>query len=156
MKMNKENRETVETTDALIEIVKDHAIREYPHECCGILIGTHGDDGSVTVRDVKSADNRTDNEGSGRHFIIDPMEIYGYEKELDGSGLEIIGFYHSHPDAPAVLSTEDEEGMIPGQVFMILSAAGDGQTAREVTECTAWIKTDNIVNNIEFSLKEES
>ena len=155
------NKYSLEIPDKLLRKIKDHARSAYPAECCGILFGNHykagnKDERVINICEVTAAENLVNREGQKRYFVIDSMFIYRTEREAANRGLDIVGFYHSHPDAPAVLSGEDEEGMIPGQVFMILSAAGDGQTAREVTECTAWIKTDNIVNNIEFSLKEES
>ena len=49
------------------------------------------------------------------------MEIYRLERKYEEQGYEIVGFYHSHPDCPAVPSEEDEREMIPDMVYLIVS-----------------------------------
>lgn len=60
------------------------------------------------------------------HFEADPLFLYQVEREIEGSGLEIVGFYHSHPDYEAVPSREDAENMVPGLVYVIISVTGEG------------------------------
>ena len=60
------------------------------------------------------------------HFEMDPMFLYQVEREIERSGLEIVGFYHSHPDCKAVPSEQDLHYMIPGLVYAILSVTKDG------------------------------
>ena len=100
------------------------AMQAYPHECCGILIGKKGD--TVTISETREATNQIQGERTKQHFEIDPMFLYQVECELEGSGQEIVGFYHSHPDCKAIPSEQDLEHMIPGLVYAILSVTKDG------------------------------
>ena len=100
------------------------AQQAYPHECCGILIGKI--DGSITVSDIRKANNLVTGAQNRCHFEMDPMFLYQVEREIERSGLEIVGFYHSHPDCKAVPSEQDRHYMIPGLVYAILSVTKDG------------------------------
>ena len=100
------------------------AQQAYPQECCGILIGKTG--GTITISDIREAINQIPEEKTKRHFEIDPMFLYQVEREIKGSDLEIVGFYHSHPDCKAIPSKQDLEYMIPGLVYAILSVTKDG------------------------------
>ena len=99
------------------------AMQAYPHECCGILLGKMGD--TVSICDTREATNQIQGE-SRQHFKIDPMFLYQVEREIEGSGNEVVGFYHSHPDCKAVPSEEDARNMIPGLVYIILSVTDTG------------------------------
>jgi len=92
----------------------------YPGECCGFLVGTK-DEKSITVLEVREARNKTEGELKASQFEIDPLSLYKVERELEGKGLEIVGFYHSHPDCKAIPSNSDAENMIPGLAYIILS-----------------------------------
>ena len=100
------------------------ALQAYPHECCGILIGKI--DGSITVSDIRKANNLVTGAQNRCHFEMDPMFLYQVEREIERNGLEIVGFYHSHPDCKAVPSERDLRYMIPGLVYAILSVTKDG------------------------------
>ncbi|SHK56732.1 Mov34/MPN/PAD-1 family protein [Fibrobacter sp. UWH4] len=100
------------------------AQQAYPYECCGILIGKI--DGSITVSDIRKANNLVTGAQNRCHFEMDPMFLYQVEREIERSGLEIVGFYHSHPDCKAVPSEQDLHYMIPGLVYAILSVTKDG------------------------------
>jgi proteasome lid subunit RPN8/RPN11 len=61
-----------------------------------------------SVRSVVRCDNvRTDS--SQTHYHIDPRQLVRSQREARESGLDIIGFYHSHPDHPAQWSPTDLE-----------------------------------------------
>lgn len=99
-----------------------HAELEYPNECCGILLG---------IRDIRSGEKRiakrvirTENRSNSDkavHFAVDPLELLSAENIAKKNGLEIIGFYHSHPDHEAVISQTDALYMIPGNSYPIVS-----------------------------------
>ena len=106
------------------ELITLAAKGAYPQECCGILIGKMGD--TITISDIREATNRIPGEQTKRHFEIDPLFLYQVEREIEESDLEVVGFYHSHPDCKAVPSEQDLEYMIPGLVYVILSVTKDG------------------------------
>ncbi len=87
--------------------IRRHGEETYPNECCCILVGT-SEGGIRSVRSVVRCNNvRTDS--SQTHYHIDPRELVRAQREARESGLDIIGFYHSHPDHPAQWSPTDLE-----------------------------------------------
>ena len=103
------------------------ARQAYPQECCGILLGKKEDSiTSITVSDIRKANNLVTGAQNRCHFEMDPMFLYQVEREIERSGLEIVGFYHSHPDCKAFPSEQDLHYMIPGLVYAILSVTKDG------------------------------
>lgn len=123
-------------TDILSEDIKEklaeHAGLAYPSECCGILFGKYDDNGIVKILDIKEAENLSDSSYSKSandpysNYEMSPLQIYKAEKEYFRKGLEIVGFYHSHPDKAAVLSEKDKAGMMPGLYYAVLSVTEYG------------------------------
>jgi proteasome lid subunit RPN8/RPN11 len=86
--------------------IRRHGEETYPHECCGVLLGQHHDDGSRTVTSTARAGNtRTDS--AHNRYNIDPKDIIRIQRQARERGEDIVGFYHSHPDHPAMWSTTD-------------------------------------------------
>ena len=94
----------------LIEIGK----KTYPSEGCAVLLGSSE---NSEINKVKELNNSVRKELSNIFFQVDPEEILKIEKE----GVYIAGFFHTHPDNRAVLSREDEEYMIPGLMYIVMS-----------------------------------
>ena len=107
------------------QILAGHLIQAYPDEGCGILLGR--DD---RIEKIKPAENLVTDGNGGTHFMIDPLTVYKEETEAQKEGLEVLGFFHSHPDKRAVLSKTDEEYMIPDMLYII--AAVSLGTVREI------------------------
>ena len=110
------------------------AKKAYPCECCGILVGTRTN-GEIEFIEAREATNQTQGNAQNTHFVIDPLDLYQIEKELDGSGQEIVGIFHSHPDCKAILSDEDRKYMVPGLVYTILSV-----TANDVVDVKSYTR----------------
>ena len=91
----------------------------YPNECCGIMFGSgEGDDHAVkSLRPIVNA--REDGEQYHR-FLITAEEMMEAELEARRLGLEIVGFYHSHPDHPAKPSDYDRDHALPFYSYIIL------------------------------------
>lgn len=88
------------------ESLRAHGEETYPHECCGALLGQHSVQGRLEVVEVVRAGNtRTDS--AHNRYNIAPAELVKIEREARGKKLEIVGFYHSHPDHPAQWSQTD-------------------------------------------------
>ena len=96
------------------------AKKAYPSECCGILVGKRSEKGEIEITEIREAPNQFQGQKSV-HFQINPLFVYHLEQEIEASGLEIVGVYHSHPDCPAILSKEDEKHMVPGLEYVIMS-----------------------------------
>jgi len=90
---------------AVYEAIRAHGEVTYPNECCGALLGRFVD-GEWTVEDaVRAGNTRTDS--AHNRYNIAPAELVKIEREARGRGLDIAGFYHSHPDHPAQWSQTD-------------------------------------------------
>ena len=99
----------------------DHAMRDAPRECCGIIAGRDG----VPLRLYET---RNVAEGN-RFFEIDPAQLIDLEfRELPAHGTEIVAIYHSHPESPAYPSPTDVElAYWPDAMFLICSLANRDQ-----------------------------
>ena len=88
------------------ESLRAHGEETYPHECCGALLGNPLERASWKVAvAVRAGNTRTDSAHNRYH--IAPVELVKIQREARTRGLEIAGFYHSHPDHPAMWSTTD-------------------------------------------------
>ena len=92
-------------TDSVFAAIRAHGEETYPHECCGALLGTHAEDGWRVVDAVKAGNTRTDS--AHNRYNIAPIELVRIQRTAREKGLEIAGFYHSHPDHPAQWSQTD-------------------------------------------------
>lgn len=89
-----------------LDDLRRHGEQTYPHECCGVLLGDIQGDGIRTVRAiVRCGNTRTDSPHN--RYNIDPRELVHIQREAQEQALDIIGFYHSHPDHPARWSQTD-------------------------------------------------
>lgn len=86
--------------------LRRHGEETYPHECCGVLLGRaeEGDQRVVTAV-ARAGNTRTDSPQN--RYNIDPRELIAIQRRAREQGLDIIGFYHSHPDHPARWSPTD-------------------------------------------------
>lgn len=118
-----------------------HASMTYPNECCGVLIGSSTEDTTVVER-VLSVGNESvgnDSMGQGRdRYLIHPETVLAAHKEARSLGLDVVGYYHSHPDHPAQPSEVDREQAWPGMSYLIVSLKG-----RTVVDTRSWRLADN-------------
>jgi proteasome lid subunit RPN8/RPN11 len=94
------------------EALRAHGEETYPNECCGVLLGRNiaGEGTSVAAVNhvqqiVRAGNTRTDSAHNRYH--IAPQELVKIQRQSRTLGLDIVGFYHSHPDHPAQWSTTD-------------------------------------------------
>jgi proteasome lid subunit RPN8/RPN11 len=89
------------------EALRAHGEETYPHECCGVLLGKSEADGNHVHRIVRAGNTRTDR--AHDRYNIAPEELIRVQRQARALGLDIVGFYHSHPDHPAQWSKTDFE-----------------------------------------------
>jgi proteasome lid subunit RPN8/RPN11 len=89
------------------EALRAHGEETYPHECCGVLLGHAGDEANQVTEIVRAGNTRTDSAHNRYH--IDPAELIRIQRQARKAELDIVGFYHSHPDHPAQWSSTDIE-----------------------------------------------
>jgi proteasome lid subunit RPN8/RPN11 len=87
--------------------IRRHGEETYPYECCGALLGRVEGDTRTVSASVRCRNTRTDS--ANDRYEIDPVEAARIQRDARTRGLDIIGFYHSHPDHPACWSPTDLE-----------------------------------------------
>jgi len=102
-----------------IEEIKQIAQKTYPHECCGVMVGSV-EDGVKTVTELIPAENQRTDSPANR-YLITPDLLNELEKKLKGTDRAIVGFFHSHPDVPAQPSTYDQDHAWPWYSYVIVS-----------------------------------
>jgi proteasome lid subunit RPN8/RPN11 len=106
-----------------------HGERDYPHECCGLLLGSFRPEGPKCVVETYAISNAREEEAKRNRFLIRPEELMRGERYGETKGLEVVGFYHSHPDHPAVPSQYDLDHAWPLYSYIVVSVkagkAGD-------------------------------
>ena len=85
--------------------IRKHGEETYPHECCGVLLGSVEGDTRVVTSVARAGNTRTDSPQN--RYNIDPKKLVRIQREGRERNEEIIGFYHSHPDHPARWSQTD-------------------------------------------------
>ena len=103
-----------------IDQIKEHAQKDYPYECCGILLGKF-ENGEKTVTQVLEISNEKEEENRHNRYLIPSSKILETELYAIKNGLDIVGFYHSHPDHSAVPSAYDVEHALPVYSYLIVS-----------------------------------
>jgi proteasome lid subunit RPN8/RPN11 len=103
--------------------LRAHGEETYPHECCGALLGRATDGGWEVDEAVRAGNTRTDS--AHNRYQIAPVELVRIQRDARRKGLEIAGFYHSHPDHPAQWSATDfAEAHWLGCSYVITEVAG--------------------------------
>ncbi len=119
-----------------IEEIKQIAQKTYPHECCGVMVGSV-ESGVKTVTQVIPAENQRTDSPANR-YLITPDLLNELEKKLKGTDRAILGFFHSHPDVPARPSTYDQDHAWPWYSYVIVSV-----NKGEAGEIHNWILRDD-------------
>lgn len=134
------------------DVIRQHAAREYPAECCGILVGRSDGVRKEVVEVVPLPNLRRDaaraqdilpldepgSETERNRFLIDPVDQLRVEKDARARGLEVLGYYHSHPDHPARPSNYDRDHAWPSYSYVIVSVE-----RREPRDVDSWVLSDD-------------
>jgi len=92
----------------------------YPNEGGGFLLGSQDGD-VITVKDVIQIENVFETEEQYHRYAMTPLNWANMEDEADARGLVLIGYYHSHPNAPAIPSEFDRVHALPNFTYIITS-----------------------------------
>ena len=104
-----------------LDEIKQHGERDYPHECCGLLIGRQLSDGRKIVMETYPISNAREEEARHHRSLILPEEYMLGERYARGKQLDVVGNYHSHPDHVAVPSKYDLDHAWPTWSYIIAS-----------------------------------
>ena len=111
----------LEISGTQITAIERHAEADYPHECGGLLLGHLGADNAKTVVETLPMENTADVETRHDRILIDPRELMRAERAARKKGLDVVGYYHSHPDDEAVPSQFDLDHALPVWSYIIVS-----------------------------------
>jgi proteasome lid subunit RPN8/RPN11 len=121
--------------NAQMEAIRQHGARDYPGECCGVMLGKANGlwkevSEIVPLKNLRNDPARAQEllpvddpgrETERNRFLIDPLDQMRVEKGARARGLEVLGYYHSHPDHPARPSIYDREHAWPWYSYVIIS-----------------------------------
>jgi proteasome lid subunit RPN8/RPN11 len=113
--------------EAQLNEIREHGVRDYPYECCGLLLGRFRENGKL-VTETYPISNAREESAKRNRFLIAPEELMRGERYAREHDLEVVGFYHSHPDSPAVPSNYDLEHAWPTYSYIIVSTSADKAT----------------------------
>jgi proteasome lid subunit RPN8/RPN11 len=118
-------------TDEAAARIRAHAAETYPHECCGALLGRESRESREVTGVLPLANRRADSPRN--RYTISAGDVRAAEAAAASRGLELLGWYHSHPDDLARPSEFDREHAWPWFSYVIVSVA-----ARVPGAITAW------------------
>lgn len=116
--------------------IRAHGVDTYPHECCGALLGAD-EEGMREVADLYPLVNRREDSPRNR-FSVEADDVRAAEAAARQKGLQLIGWYHSHPDHPARPSEYDREHAWPWYSYVIISIVNE-----QPKELTCWRLRDD-------------
>jgi len=116
----------------------------YPDECCGVLIGEVDNAGVKIVKRTLTINNAREDGEQYHRFLITPEDMLRAEQAARAAKLEVIGFYHSHPDHPSAPSGYDKDHALPFYSYVIVSVdKGKAQVL------TSWELTNDRINFVQ-------
>ena len=117
--------------------IEAEGAQAYPNECCGIMYGRDLRDGETVRRVVErleSVNNAFEEAERYHRFSISPQQLMKAEKDAAAEGRLVLGFYHSHPNAPARPSEYDRQHAWPFYSYVIVAIAN-----RQAVDMTSWV-----------------
>jgi proteasome lid subunit RPN8/RPN11 len=121
-----------------LEMIKALGEESFPNECCGFLLGKMDAEGQKVIASTIPATNERESEEQYHRFLITPSAYLKAERYARENKLEILGFFHSHPNAQAKPSEYDREHAWPWYSYMIVSVK-EGKAE----DVTSWTMNDD-------------
>ena len=122
-------------SESLADEMRRHGEAAYPAECCGALVGRLEGEAKEVVRLAPAVNRRTDDP---HRYLIAPDDLRRLEADVRAAGLDIVGYYHSHPDHPAAPSAFDAAHAWPWYSYVIVRI-DQGRGA----ELASWVLADD-------------
>ena len=111
----------IQLSEQQLSQIRQHGERDYPFECCGLMLGRFEVDGRKIGLEIYPISNAREEEAKRNRFLIRPEELMRGEKYAREKGLDVVGFYHSHPDDRAVPSQYDLEHAWPTYSYIVVA-----------------------------------
>ena len=143
---------TVMLDHQVLREMQSHATSTYPEECCGLLIGKfEGNLSRKLVSRIKRMDNVFEKRERYHRYRIDPLKYMDAENEATSSGEDVIGIYHSHPNAPAKPSLFDKSYAWPSLSYIVIEVRDSVPV-----ETKSWILKDDRTEFIQENMEIQS
>ena len=113
--------------------IEAHGELTYPYECGGMLIGRFDEDGKRTVIETFPLENSSTEDQKNRVLIL-PKDVLRAERYARSKKLDVIGYYHSHPEDVAVPSQYDLDHALPVWSYIIVSVI-----AGKAADLRSWV-----------------
>lgn len=128
-----------------LRAIDEHALKSFPHECCGLLLGEFGKE-VIEVKEVVRAENVL---ASPVAFEANAELVFEAIDRAERGGLELVGIYHSHPGLHAFVSARDAEfvKLWPGVAWLIL-----GTDQKRVGDRKAYVLKEGKVVELEVEI----
>lgn len=111
----------IELTEEQLAEIRQHGEGDYPFECCGLMLGRFENNGQKIVAETYAISNAREEAAKRNRFLIRPEELMRGEKYAREKSLDVVGFYHSHPDERAVPSKYDLDHAWPTYSYIVVS-----------------------------------
>ncbi len=108
----------LEIAAELLKAIERHGEAAYPEEGCGILLG-RAESGRKVVIEILPVENRREDAARHNRYLIPPETVLAGEQAAAQKGLDVVGFFHSHPDHPAQPSAFDHDHAWPWYSYLI-------------------------------------
>lgn len=124
--------------------IVDHARSEAPNEACGVIAGR----GTVTHEVIPIANVADDQQHT---YVMDEQSLVTTLISIEKRGLELVGFYHSHPNSDPIPSPTDiRQATYPATPYLIVSLKGSE------ARLSAWLMRYGQVTPVEVYVGVES
>jgi len=108
----------IKIPSSILREIYDHMESAYPHECCGLMIGTSS--GSERVVHAFRKCRNLNTERAHDRYEMDPLCMLKAQQEFASGPWDIVGIYHSHPDHPSRASQTDTDRGFAGYSYVIV------------------------------------
>ena len=121
----------------LADKIRAHGVETYPHECCGALLGRDSEMEKNRPEVEENAESprqvlrlfplaNRNGESPRNRFMVTAEDVRSAESAARKDNMEVVGWYHSHPDHPARPSEFDREHAWPWYSYIIVSIEAGG------------------------------
>ncbi len=111
---------SVKLSAAQMAEITRHGEQAYPYEGCGLLLG-RAEDGHKIVEEILPVENARESDAQHNRYLIPPDAVLKGEQLAAQKGLDVVGFFHSHPDHPERPSDFDRDHAWPWYAYLITS-----------------------------------
>lgn len=128
--------------------IRHEAEKSFPNECCGVLLGKIDDNDNKKLYRIEPIINLSDESEQYHRFLITPEDLMKSEVKARRLKLDILGFYHSHPNSVAIPSEFDREHALPFYSYVIVAVhngSSDDFTSWELNEDREKFNSENII-----------